>query len=176
MSIADYLDAAENKIALARADYADLEALREGAEHERRGIQRAFEGVIGNGFSAGDQAWTALAAAAGLKPRRRPPDKLRRALANARVSDELVPCISALEAWTDESIVHDARKRRNRAIHHYYEKKPYKPHGTWLLKDVTPRGEPSSYHGSLEVHSYCETFVDALAVLERALDCIRAHM
>jgi hypothetical protein len=175
MSIAEYLDAAANKIALARADYADLEALREGVEYERQGIQRAFEGLIRNGFSAGDQAWAALAAAAGVRRRRNTPE-LRRALANAPVSDELGRCISALGAWTDKPIVCDARVRRNLAVHDHYEKKPYKLHRTWLLEEVSLRDGPSPYRGSLEIHSYCETFVRALSVLERALDCIRAHI
>ncbi len=177
MSIAEYLEAAANKIALARDHYSDLDALREGGEHERRRIQSAFEGVIGNGISAGDQAAAALAAAAGLDlGTRNTPRELLRALAHADAApaDELAPCVSAIRAWADEPVVRDARERRNLAVHAHYEKKPNKLHLTWLLEEVTPRGRPSPYRGSLEIHSYCETFVGTLGALERANDCVRA--
>jgi hypothetical protein len=63
--------------------------------------------------------------------------------------------------------VRDARARRNTAVHHY-EKRPYKPKGTWMLDEVTIRGEVSPYHGLLDVHSYWATFVEKLASLEKA--------
>jgi hypothetical protein len=138
--------------------------------------QSAFEGVIGNGISAGDQVTAALAAALGLDlDRRNTPRELRRALArpDAPHPGRLGPCVSALDAWADAPVVRDARERRNLAVHAHYEKKPYKPHLTWLLEEVTLRGRPSPYRGSLEIHGYCETFVAALAVLERVIGCVR---
>jgi hypothetical protein len=33
----------------------------------------------------------------------------------------------------------------------------------------------SPYHGALEIHSYCETFVGSLAHLERVIDCVRSQ-
>jgi hypothetical protein len=178
MSIEAYLDAAANKIALARDHYADLDALREGAEHERRQVQSAFEGVIGNGISAGDQAAAALGAAAGVDlGRRNTPEELLRALARAdrQPVDELAACISALRAWADEPVVRDARERRNLAVHAHYEKRPYKLRLTWLLDEVFVRGRSSPYHGALEIHSYCEAFVGSLAHLERVIDCVRSQ-
>jgi hypothetical protein len=178
MSIEAYLDAAANKIALAHDHYADLDALREGAEHERRQVQSAFEGVVGNGISAGDQAAAALGAAAGVDlGRRNTPEELLRALARAdrQPVDELAACISALRAWADEPVVRDARERRNLAIHAHYEKQPYKLRLTWLLDEVFVRGRSSPYHGALEIHSYCEAFVGSLAHLEGVIDCVRSQ-
>ena len=37
-----------------------------------------------------------------------------------------------------------------------------------MLDEVTIRGEVSPYQGLLDVHSYCATFVDKLAPLEKA--------
>jgi hypothetical protein len=178
MAIEAYLEAAANKIVLAREHYAELDALREGAEHERRRIQSAYEGVIGNGISAGDQAAAALAAAAGLNlGRRNTPRELLRALtrAGAPLADDLALCTSALRAWADEPVVRDARERRNLAVHAHYEKRPYKLRLTWLLDEVVVRGRTSPYDGSLEIHAYCEVFVGSLVRLERVIDCGRAH-
>jgi hypothetical protein len=178
MSIEPYLDATTNKIALARDHYADLDAVREGAENERRRIQSAFEGVIGNGISAGDQAAAALGAAVGIDlGRRNTPGELLQALARAESQpiDELAPCVSALRAWADEPVVCDARERRNLAVHAHYEKRPHKLRRTWLLDEVVVRGRLSPYHGPLEIHSYCKAFVGSLARLERLIDCISTH-
>jgi hypothetical protein len=179
MSTEAYVEAAVNKIALTRDHYTDLDALRQGVEHERRRIQSAFEGVISNGISAGDQAAAALAAAAGVNlGRRNTPAELMQALAHADPPpvDELASCIDQLRAWADEPIVRDARERRNLAVHSHYEKRPFRLRLTWLLEEVLVRGQPSPYGGSLEIHNYCEAFVGALARLERLIDCIRAYV
>jgi hypothetical protein len=178
MAIAAYLEAAANKIALAREHYAELELLRAGEEHERRGIQSAFEAVLGNGISAGDQVAGALAAAVGLDlGRRNTPRELLRIIGrkDAPPTRDLAPCIEALRAWAEEPIVRDARERRNLAVHAHYEKRPYRAHLTWLLEEVTVLGQPSPYRGSLEIHIYSERYVDTLARLERATDCVRAR-
>lgn len=178
MAIEAYLEAAANKIALARDHYADLDAVREGVEGERRQVQSAFEGVIGNGISAGDQAAAALGTAVGVDlGRRNTPGALQRALAGLDRAgvDELASCISALRAWADEPVVRDARERRNLAVHAHYEKRPYKLRLTWLLDEVVVHGRPSPYRGSLEIHIYCEAFVGSLARLEHLVDCIRPH-
>jgi hypothetical protein len=82
--------------------------------------------------------------------------------------DELEPCIQHLREWAEEAIVRDARARRNSAVHHHYEKRPYRPKGTWMLDEVTIRGEVSPYQGQLDVHSYCATYVEKLASLDKA--------
>lgn len=76
--------------------------------------------------------------------------------------------IEHLRDWAEDAIVGDARARRNSAVHHHYEKWPYKAKATWILDEVTVRGEKSAYAGPLDVHSYCATFVRKLALLERA--------
>jgi hypothetical protein len=67
----------------------------------------------------------------------------------------------------------DARARRNSAVHHHYEKRPYKPRGTWMLDEVTIRGEASPYQGPLDVHSYCATYVETLTLLEKATNSLQ---
>lgn len=166
----DYILAARNKIASAARHLAALNELRAGDEAERPEIQDAFEDIISRGFSAGDQLAEAVALKAGLRIRNNSPEKLLKRLAGestpARAPFE--SCIQYLRDWTDEAIVRDARARRNSAVHHHYEKRPYKPKGTWMLDEVTVGDGPSPYRGPLDVHSYCATYVDRLALLERA--------
>src|SRR4051794_35381645 len=110
MATTAFLDAATNKIAFARDHYARLNELRAGAENERQRIQSAFEGVIGNGISAGDQVAAALATALGLDlGRRNTPRELLRALArpDAPAVGGLSDCVGELDAWEGEAIVHD---------------------------------------------------------------------
>lgn len=177
MTIDAYLEAAANKIVLARDHYADLDSLRDGEEHERRRIQSAFEGVISNGISAGDQIAAALAAAAGVDlGRRNTPRELIRAVdrAEARLVGNVAQCVDVLQAWAGDPIVRDARERRNAAVHSHYEKRPHKSRLTWLLEAVAVRGRPSPYQGTLEVHNYCEAFVGTLAQLEAVVASVNA--
>ncbi len=166
----DYILAARNKIASATRHLAALEKLRAGDESERSQIQDAYEDVISRGFSAGDQLAEAIALRAELRIRNNSPEKLLKTLEQKAVParDGLEPSIRHLREWAEEAIVRDARARRNSAVHHHYEKRPYKPKGTWMLDEVTIRGEVSPYQGLLDVHSYCATFVDKLASLEKA--------
>lgn len=57
---------------------------------------------------------------------------------------------------------------RNRAVHHHYQKRPYRPELTWLLDPVQIGGKPSPYQGPLDVHDYCANYFTALAKLEEA--------
>jgi hypothetical protein len=174
--VSRYLEAASNKIALARDHVADLHRLRAGEEGERRLIQSAFESVIGNGISAGDQSAAALADVLGLDLRRRHTPRELLAVVDrdtAAAGDDVARCIELLRSWTEKPIVRDARERRNLAVHAHYEKRPYKLHLTWLLDTVTIRNEPSPYDGSLEIHAYCEAFAAALAHLEQIVDGLR---
>lgn len=166
----DYILAARNKIASAKRHLATLNKLRAGDESERSQIQDAYEGIISRGFSAGDQLAEAIALKAGVRIRNNSPEKLLKKLAHEPLPalDELESCIQHLRDWAEEAIVRDARARRNTAVHHHYEKRPYKPEGTWMLDEVTIRGEVSPYQGPLDVHSYCATFVEKLASLEKA--------
>src|SRR4051794_7343050 len=77
-----------NKIGFARDSADQLAELRRGQEDERRQIQRAFEAVLGNGTSAGDQLSAALAAVIGVELRRNTPAELRRRAGNR--GDDLV--------------------------------------------------------------------------------------
>jgi len=160
--------AALNKIRMAEADLGDLEALREGSEDERPHIQRALEGILNGGASAGDQLAQALARRLGLRLGRNTPSELLRAVA-ARAPElgELERQVDAFSAWANEPIVRDARERRNLAVHAHYEKRPYREKLTWLLDAITIRGEPSVYNGPLDVHTYCATYV---ATLRRLCD------
>jgi hypothetical protein len=178
VSVSAFLEAASNKIALARDHLTDLDRLRAGEEGERRLIQSAFEGIIGNGISAGDQSAAALANALGRDlGRRNTPRELLRILDRdtAGASGDVARCIELLRGWAEEPIVRDARERRNLAVHAHYEKRPCKLHLTWLLDSVTIRNQPSPYDGSLEIHSYCGAFAAALAHLEQMVDCLREH-
>jgi len=60
----------------------------------------------------------------------------------------------------------DARRRRNLAVHESYVKTPMALQRTWLLEPVTIVGRPSPYEGPLEVHTYCDAYVETLAELE----------
>ena len=53
--IDSYVEAARNKLAIARVSRAELDGLRRGEEDERPAIQRTFEALLSNGISAGDQ-------------------------------------------------------------------------------------------------------------------------
>ena len=180
MSLAEYLDAAANKIAIAREYCGDLHRLREGVEHERRAVQRAFEGAISSSISAGDQVSAALAAAAGINlGRGNTPRGLLRALASpdgAHSLEQLKPCVNALRTWHEDPVVQDAHERRNLAMHAHYEKRPYKVRLTWLLEEISPWGQPSPYHGTLEIHGYCDALVATLVHLDRAIDCVRLRL
>jgi hypothetical protein len=171
----DYILAARNKLASARRHLAALNKLRAGDESERSQIQDAFEDIISRGFSAGDQLAEAIALKAGLQIRNNSPEKLLKRLEKTSVPsrDEFESCIQRLREWTEEAIVRDARARRNSAVHHHYEKRPYKLQGTWMLDAVTIRGEVSPYQGLLDVHSYCATFVEKLASLEKAAQSLQ---
>ncbi len=87
--------------------------------------------------------------------------------------EKLEPSIQQLCEWAEEAIVRDARARRNSAVHHHYEKRPYRPKGTWMLDEVAIRGETSPYQGPLDVHSYCATYVEKLALLEKAASSLQ---
>jgi hypothetical protein len=166
----DYIVAARNKIASASRHLVALNKLRAGDESERAQIQDAFEGIIFRGFSAGDQLAEAIALKAGLRIPNNSPEKLLQRFAQDSfpAPPEFASCIQHLRDWSGEAIVRDARARRNSAVHHHYEKRPYKPKGTWMLDEVTIRREVSPYDGPLDVHSYCATYVDKLALLEKA--------
>ena len=166
----DYILAACNKIASASRHLATLNELRAGDESERPLVQDAFEDILSRGFSAGDQLAEAIALRAGLRIRNNSPEKLFKKLEQERihVGDGLQLSIEHLRKWVDEAIVGDARARRNSAVHHHYEKRPYKAKATWMLDEVSVRGEKSPYDGPLDVHSYCATFVKKLPLLEKA--------
>ena len=51
----------------------------------------------------------------------------------------------------------------------HHDKTPYKVRRTWLLHKTTLRGQPSPYHGTHKIHSYCDAFVAALAHLDLAI-------
>jgi hypothetical protein len=102
-----YAEAARKKLALARTCRAELDRHRRGLEEERAAVQRAFEGLLASGISAGDQLSAALAERFGLRLRRSTPRDL---LARAPAGDELV---DAFRAWAESAIVRDARRRRN---------------------------------------------------------------
>jgi hypothetical protein len=173
----DYILAARNKIASAKRHLAALNTLRAGDESERSQIQDAYEDIISRGFSAGDQLAEAIARKTGLRIRNNSPETLLKRLAQEPVParDELEPSIEHLREWAEEAIVRDARARRNSAIHHHYEKRPYKPEGTWMLDEVTIRGEVSPYQGPLDVHSCCATYVEKLSLLEKAARSLGRH-
>jgi hypothetical protein len=165
----DYLLAARNKIASARRHLAALNKLRAGDESERSEIQDSYETIIARGFSAGDQLAEAIAIKVGLRIRNNSPDKLLKALADDGADPTELESTQYLREWAQEQIVRDARLRRNSAVHHHYEKRPYKPEGTWILEKANPRGEESPYEGPLDVHSYCATYVEKLDLLEKAV-------
>jgi hypothetical protein len=161
-TIVSFSEAALNKIGFARESGRELAALRRGEEDERAQIQRAFESVIGNGTSAGDQLSAALARRAGVRlPRNTPADLGRRAGGS---DDELV---RRLVQWAELPVVVDARRRRNLAVHAHYVKRPYRPELTWLLDPIQIAGEGSRYEGQLDVHSYTENYLAALHELEK---------
>jgi hypothetical protein len=162
--IDDYAEAAANKLAFAGACRAELDGLRRGEEDERPAIQRAFEGLISSGTSAGDQLSAALAVRAGVRLRRNTPAELLRRLADS--DDELV---ALFRQWAESAVVRDARRRRNLAIHAHYVKRPYRQELTWLLEPVTVDGQPSPYEGPLDVHSYAAAYAESLDLLERVI-------
>ena len=70
--------------------------------------------------------------------------------------------VEAFRSWASEAIVRDARARRNLAIHAHYEKSPNPLIRTWLLEAVQVDGEASPYTGPLDVHAYCELYLEKL--------------
>jgi hypothetical protein len=164
--IAPYAEAAHNKLAFAEACCAELDRLRRGEEGERPAIQRAFEGLISSGVSAGDQLSAALAERAGVRLRPNTPAALLERISDG---DEL---ICAFRDWAELPVVRDARQRRNLAIHAHYEKRPYRPELTWLLEPITVRGAPSPYDGPLDVHSYAAAYAESLAALAHIADAL----
>jgi hypothetical protein len=171
----DYLDAARRKLAIARRFMRELDSLRGGDESEREEIQLNFEGVIASGSSAADQLAGAIDLKLALRLRNATPKRVLSAIdKEQRDVRECADCLELLRDWTREPIVVDAHRRRNRAVHHYYEKRPYRTELTWLLDAVQVDGKPSPYHGPLDVHSYCANYIGSLAKLEEATQCVEA--
>jgi hypothetical protein len=169
----DYLDAARNKIGIARRYLARLNELREGVESEREEVQLDFEGVLASGSSAADQLAEAIVRKLRLSVRNASPERVLYAVDEQKHDGgKLAPCLELLREWANEAVVVDAHRRRNRAVHHYYKKRPYKPELTWMLNEVRIGGEPSPYKGPLDVHSYCANYIAALAKLEVAVLCV----
>ncbi len=160
----DYLDAARNKISLARKHLTELDKFREGEPEERENIQMHFEGVVRSGESASDQLAEAVAAMLRLQLRNPSAQKVVQAVRDAGDQREIL--LVHLREWVSTPIVIDAHKRRRDAVHHYYEKRPYKALGTWILEPQTINGASSPYEGPLDVHSYCAGYVDTLTLLE----------
>jgi hypothetical protein len=172
--IEEYLIAARNKIGIARRYLGQLNELRRGEESEREEIQMNFEGVIGSGASAADQLAEGLALRLGLRVRNASPERVLEALSRENNRPRGEACVGLLRAWTRDPIVSDTHRRRNRAVHHHYRKRPDKLELTWLLDPVQIAGEDSPYHGSLDVHTYCANYVAALKRLEALAACIES--
>lgn len=167
-----YIEAARNKISLARRHLAMLSAFRAGEPNEREDIQLNFEGVIRNGESAVDQLAEAVASRLGLRLRNPSAQRVIQAVTDKLGEQE--PFVVRLREWVSASIVIDAHKRRRDAVHHHYEKRPYKPLATWVLEAQSINGAPSPYDGPLDVHSYCDAYVETLTLLEIAADELEA--
>ena len=159
-----YIDAARNKIGLARRHLLMLDSFRAGEPGEREDIQLNFEGVLRNGESAADQLAEAVTLKLKLGVRNPSAHKVIQALTDSDVDPE--PFTAHLRTWVTIPIVIDAHKRRRDAVHHHYEKRPYKALGTWLLEPQTVNGTPSPYDGPLDVHAYCAAYVNTLDLLE----------
>ena len=167
-----YVEAALNKVEIARRDLESLNRLRDGHEDERIEIQRYFEGVITAGSSAGDQLAQAFAERLGLNVRNNSPQRLLAAAGEAPGNHEVEACFGEFRRWASTPIVRDAHKRRRLAVHHHYVKTPNKLLGTWLLEAADFEGSQSPYRGRLDVHSYCEVYVRALDALRVAAQCL----
>jgi hypothetical protein len=165
----EYIEAARNKISIARRFMHQLNQLRAGDEREREEIQPNFEGVLTSSFSAADQLAAAAAHRLGLNVGHASPGPLLRAV-DERGGEVggLAACLALLRQWTCEPVVVDARRQRNLAVHDHYEKRPYKPELTWVLDPVLVQDKPSPYRGPRDVHSYCALFAAELAKLESA--------
>jgi hypothetical protein len=170
-SAARYAEAALNKVELAERDLLDLRAVREGVEVERAAIQRALEGILSRGTSAGDQLAGALAAEMGVSLKRNTPQSLLKLIDDQpEAASQCTDLVQAFRAWANEPIVRDARSRRNLAIHDHYEKSPNRLIKTWLLEEILVDRKPSPYHGPLDVHTYCEGFINTLQLLRPIAD------
>ena len=171
-AISNYLDAAQNKIRVARRHFELLMLMREGSEAEQTDVQIHFEGLIGAGSSAGDQISEAVARLLGVKIRTNSPGKLLNRIDQLAISDELARCLVSLRTWVETPIVQDAHKRRRLAVHHHYVKAPNRLLGSWMLEEEEIDGAPSPYAGPLDIHSYGAVYMQALEELERCVTCL----